>query len=701
MKTRVLWLVLGLAVLAVPASGHEGLWLYNNLPTEQLKKYKFAATRDWLENLQKSSIRFNSGGSGSFISADGLVITNHHVGADALQKLGTKERNILRDGFHAKSRADELKCEAMELNVLQEVTDVTERVNKAVPDGTKAEKAALLRRSAIIEIQEEAKKKTKLDPEVVTLYQGGQYHLYLYKKYTDVRLVFAPEQQIAFFGGDPDNFEFPRYDLDICIFRVYEGGKTDKDGKEIEPAKPIKVKNHLKWAKQAVKEDDLVFVSGHPGTTQRLNTVAHLEHLRDAQYPFDLQRIYQVEVLLSTWSDREEENARIARDDLFGAQNSRKAYKGMLAALLDPKLMSAKKQEETRLKEFAEKNDKLKDAGKAWDKIADALKIRARELKPHTMIEGARGFRGKLFGIAKTLVRAGDERAKDNKERLPEYTDARLESLTEELFSREPIYPEYEILNLSDSLTLMAGVLGYDHAIVKTALAGKSPEERARELIKGSKLLDVAERKKLYEGGKKAIDESKDPLILLAKAIDGDARAVRKTMETEVDEPLKQGYADIARVKFALDGTKTYPDATFTLRLSYGIVKGFEEDGKKIPFTTTFEGLFKRSAEHKNKPPFDLPERWVKRKDKLDLKTPFNFVSTNDIIGGNSGSPVVNRDGEFVGIIFDGNIQSLAWRFAFEDVISRSVSVDAQGILEALRKVYDADELVKEITGEK
>jgi hypothetical protein len=702
MKTRMLWLVLAAAVLVVlPGTAHEGMWLFNNLPVDQLKKQDFEPTKKWLDHLQKASIRFNSGGSGSFIYPDGLVITNHHVGADALQKLGTKDRNILRDGFHARTRKEELKCEAMELNVLQEITDVTARVNKAVPDGTKAEEAVLLRRAAIIEIQEEAKKKTGLTPQVVTLYQGGAYHLYTYKKFTDVRLVFAPEQQIAFFGGDPDNFEFPRYDLDICIFRVYEGGKTDKEGKEIEPAKPVQVKEYLKWAKSAVKENDLVFVSGHPGTTQRLNTLAHLEHLRDLEYPFALRRLYTAEVLLSNWSERDEENARIARDDLFGVQNSRKAYKGMMAALLDPTMMNAKKKEEARLKAFAEKDDKLKDTLQAWDRIAEALKVRAKEHNRHTMIEGGRGFRGHLFGIARRLVRAGDERAKENKDRLPEYSEAQLESLTEELFSKEPIYPEYEILNLADSLTLMTAVLGHDNETVKKVLAGKSPEDRARELVKGSKLIDVDVRKKLYEGGKKAVDASEDPMILLAKAIDEEARAVRKIIESQVDEPLKKGYADIARVKFALDGTKTYPDATFTLRLSYGTVKGYTEKGKKVLYKTDFAGLFERSKQHKNKPPFDLPESWVKAKSKLDLKTPFNFVSTNDIIGGNSGSPVVNRDGEFVGIIFDGNIQSLAWRFVFDEKEARSTSVDAQGILEALRVVYDAGDLVKEITGEK
>jgi hypothetical protein len=675
--------------LSSAVRGDEGMWLFNNLPEDQLEKaHKFKVTKEWLENVQKSSVRFNSGGSGSFVSADGLVLTNHHVGADALQKMGTKEHNYYRDGFHARTREQEHKCEAMELNVLMEIHDVTQQVEKAVA-GLDAAKAATARRAAIATIEKEAKDKFKLQPQVVTLYQGGAYHLYLFKKYTDVRLVFAPEQQIAFYGGDPDNFEFPRYDLDICLFRVYEDGK------------PVKVKHHLKWAKEAVKEDDLVFVSGHPGRTNRMNTVAELEYLRDVGFPFLMQRLYRLEVLLSTYSDRSEENRRQAKELFFSVQNSRKARIGGLAALLDPKLMAAKKKEEARLKQEAEKNDKLAAARGAWKAIAAAQKVRAKHLKRYMLLENRSGFMTDYFGIARTLVRAAEERAKPNDQRLQEYGEARLESLTEQLFSNEPIYNEFETAKMTDSLTLLCGELGESSPLVKKVLAGKSPVERAYELVSGTTLKDVAVRKKLYEGGQKAIDESKDPMILLAKSIDPEARAERKVIETQVDEVLKQAYNEISKVKFALDGTRTYPDATFTLRLSFGLVKGYTEEGKKIPYTTHFAGLYRRSAEHHNKEPFDLPPRWVRSKDKLDLKTPFNFVSTADIIGGNSGSPVINRAGEFVGIIFDGNIQSLRLDFAYDEEQARAVSVDAQGIVEALRKVYDAGELVEELTGKK
>jgi hypothetical protein len=685
-----------LVCLAAPAvRGDEGMWLFNNVPEEYLEKvHKFKASREWLEHVQKSSVRFNSGGSGSFISEDGLVLTNHHVGADALQKMGTKDKNYVRDGFHAKTREQEHKCEAMELNVLMNIIDVTPQVNKSVA-GLDPAKAAIARRAAIAGIEKEAKDKYKLQPQVVTLYQGGAYHLYLFKKYTDVRLVFAPEKAIAFFGGDPDNFEYPRFDLDICIFRVYEDNK------------PVKLEHYLKWAKKPLAEDDLIFVSGHPGRTNRLNTVADLEYDRDHRFPALMQRLNRLEVLLKAYSERSDEQKRQAEELYFSVQNSRKARIGGLAALLDPTLLAAKKKEETRLRAEADRNEMLADTRGAWDTIAKVQNIKVKHAKRYNLLEAPRrdvapaGFLTDYFVIARHLLRGADERAKPNKDRLAEYGDARLESLTEQLFSKEPIYDEFETAKLTDSLTYLAGQLGYDDEIVQKALAGKSPGERAYELVSGTKLKDVEVRKKLWEGGKKALDEYKDPMIELARAIDPESRAIRKVLEAQVEEPTKQAYAQISRVKFALDGTRTYPDATFTLRLSFGLVKGYTEDGKKIPFETTFAGLYERSKEHNNKEPFDLPERWIKYKDKLDLKTPFNFVSTADIIGGNSGSPVVNRDAEFVGIIFDGNIQSLRLDFAFDDRQARAVSVDAQGIIEALRKVYDANELADEMTGKK
>jgi hypothetical protein len=671
-----------------PLLGDEGMWLFNNPPKAHLKaKYNFEPTDAWLNHLQKSSVRFNSGGSGSFVSANGLVMTNHHVAADALQKMGTKDRNYYRDGFHAKTYAEESKCEAMELNVLMSIEDVTERVNASSKAGAKAEDSFAARRAVISEIEKESLDKTSLRSDVVTLYQGGAYHLYRFKKYTDVRLVFAPEQQIAFFGGDPDNFEYPRFDLDMAFFRVYENDK------------PAKIEHFLKWSKAGAKEDELVFVSGHPGKTNRLNTVDELQYFRDIGYPFLLNRLNRWEVLLNAFSGRSEENARQAKEFLFGVQNSRKARVGGLGGLLDPEMMARKQAYELKLKEAVAKDAKLADAKTAWDKVTASEKIRAELIKPYTVLEGAAGFNCEIFGIARTLVRAAEEKPKKNQERLREFRDSALESMELQLFSEEPIYDEYEIVKLADGLSFMASILGYKHPIVVTSLAGKSPQQRAAELVLGSKLKDVNERKRLYKEGTKAISASKDPILLLALAVDAESRKIRKRMELEVEEPKRQAYAEIAKVKFALEGTSTYPDATFTLRLAFGTVKGYEENGKKVPAETYYSGLYERSAEHMNKSPFDLPQRWIDKKGKLDMKVPLNFVCTADIIGGNSGSPVVNKDAEVVGLIFDGNIQSLVLDFAFTEEQGRAVSVHSQGMIEALRKVYEATNVADELEG--
>ncbi len=463
--------------------------------------------------------------------------------------------------------------------------------------------------------------------------------------------------------------------------------------------KSLKPQHYLKWSKAGAAEGELVFVSGHPGRTSRLDTVASLEYLRDTGFPFLLQRLNRWEVMLMSFSGRSEENARQAKEFLFGVQNSRKARNGGLAGLLDPELMKRKQAFEHKMKEEADRDPKLKDARSAWEKIAQAEKVRAEIIRRYSVLEGGAGFNCELFTIARTLLRAGEELPKPSSERLREFRDSNLESLKLQLFSNEPIYNGYEIVKLADGLTFLAAELGYESPLVQKVLAGKSPEARASELVLGTKLKDVAVREKLYKGGLKAVEAAHDPMIEVAQIVDGPSREVRKTQETQVDEVKRQAYAEVAKVKFALEGTNTYPDATFTLRLSFGLVKGYEQEGKQIPYQTVYAGLYERAKENNDKPPFDLPKRWVERKSKLNLKVPLNFVCTADIIGGNSGSPVINRDAELVGLIFDGNIQSLVLDFAYSEKQARAVSVHSQGIIEALRKVYDADKLADELMG--
>lgn len=671
---------------AVDAQADEGMWLFNAPPRKVLaEKYKFEPTDDWLLHLQRSAVRFNSGGSGSFVSADGLVMTNHHVAADALQKLSTPEKDLIKLGFHAKTHKEELKALDLELNVLMSLEDVTAKVNAAVKPEMSAADAQQARRGVMNTIEKESLDKTGQRSDVVTLYQGGRYHLYRYKKYTDVRLVFAPEHAIAFFGGDPDNFEFPRYDLDVSFFRAYENDK------------PVKVEHFLKWSKAGAKEDELVFVAGHPGRTSRLNTVAHLEFLRDRTFPTSLNMLRRREVLLSTYGDRSIENARRAQDDLFSYQNSRKARLGGLAGLQDPAILGKKRLEEAALRKGVESNSKLKETAAAWDNIAAALKTYTGFNIDYLLFENGSAFNSELFGIARTLVRLADESVKPNADRLREYRESNLESLKQQLFSEAPIHDDLETIKLADSLGMMMEMAGAEHPVVRQALDGKSPQDRAAAVILGSKLKDTAVRKKLAEGGVKAIAASDDPMIRLARVVDPASRAVRKMYEEKLEEPLRQAYAKIAQARFAVSGTEDYPDATFTLRLAFGTVKGFREEGREIPPWTTIGGTYKHSADHAHKEPFALPQSWIDAKEKLNPLTPFNFIGTPDIIGGNSGSPVVNRANELVGIIFDGNIQSLVLDFVYTDERARAVSVHSSAIVEALRKVYGATALADEL----
>jgi hypothetical protein len=679
---------LGMALLyAATALGDEGMWLFNSPPKKILKdNYGFEPDQAWFEHLQRSSVRFNSGGSGSFVSSTGLVLTNHHVGADALQKLSSKEKNYLADGFYARTQAEEVKCVDLELNVLMSIEDVTDRVNAAVPkQGTMAE-SEKARRAIMNTIEQESTDKTGFRSDVVTLYNGAQYHLYRYKKYTDVRLVFAPEEDIAFFGGDPDNFEYPRFDLDICFFRVYEKGK------------PVKIEHYLQWAPEGAADGELIFVSGHPGKTDRLDTVAHLNYIRDLALPAMLNLLMRNEVLLMTYSDRGDENARRAREDLFSIQNTRKAQIGRLAGLQDPAVMAAKQADEKTLRDAVQADAaQSAAAGTAWSDVAAAVKTLRGIRKEMTLLEEARAFRCRLFSIARPLVRMAQEDAKPNAERLREFRQSNRESLEQAVFSEAPIYDDLETLKLASGLSMFVTEAGAANELVVKVLDGKSPRDRAAELIQGSRLKDVAFRRELAKGGLAAMQASKDPMIHLALLVDGPSRKVRRKMEEQVEEPLRLAYAKIAKARFAVSGAEAYPDATFTLRLAFGVVKGYDEMGQVQPPWTTLGGAYQRSVEHRNHEPFNLPKRWLEGKDKLNLSTPFNFVSTADIIGGNSGSPVVNRKGQFVGIIFDGNLDSLVWDFIYTDKVGRALAVHSAAIEECLRKLYDAGSLADEL----
>jgi hypothetical protein len=709
-------LLLPLAFLAwslpMTARADEGMWLLNDPPRDHLKaRYGFDLTDAWLTRAQKSAVRFTNGASGGFVSPDGLVVTNHHVGADCLQKLSSAEHDYYHGGFYARARADEAKCPDLELNVLQSIEDVTGRVNAAVkPEMTPAQ-AFAARRAVTSTIEKESLDKTGLRSDVVTLYQGGLYHLYRYKKYTDVRLVMAPEVRIADFGGDVDNFEYPRHGLDVCFFRVYENGR------------PAKVEHWLKWSETGPAENDLVFVIGHPGTTNRLETLAKLEHRRDVSLPYTLARLRAMEAALSQYGERGPEESRRAANDLHRVSNSRKAFAGQYQGLLDPAILERKREDEGLLRVVA--NVDKPDFGRrwqvevrvgdkkievpqqetppapthAWQRIADAQKTLTTFEREYSLLELGHAAPSELFTIARHLVRLSAELPKPNADRLREYRDSALESLRFQLFSPAPIYPDLERLKLTTGLTFLAENLGGAHPLVVKLLAGKPPAARAAELVAGTKLFDAAERRKIADGGAGAVAASDDAMIRFAALFDADARQFRKRYEDEVEEPERQAYAKIAEARFKAFGRTVAPDATFTLRLAFGVVKGYQADGEDLPFHTTFGSAFAKAARQGNREPFALPQRWLDAKAKLDLATPFDFVSTADTIGGNSGSPVMNRAGEVVGVNFDRNRHGLVRNFVYTDEQARHIAVHSRAVLEALRKLYDAEALVAELTG--
>ncbi|MBL8853200.1 MAG: S46 family peptidase [Planctomycetaceae bacterium] len=669
------WSAMALLAGVACVKADEGMWLFNDLPIKQLKQnYGFEPDEAWAEKLMRSCVRFNSGGSASFVSSNGLVLTNHHVGAETLHKLSTPERNVYEDGYLARTTAEELKAPDLELNQLISIEDVTATVNQGISAELSPEAAVAKRRENIAAIEQKSLEATGLRSDVVTLFGGGKYHLYRYKKYTDVRLVFSPEASIAFFGGDADNFEYPRYCLDACIFRVYENDQ------------PAETPDFLKWSENGPAEGELVFVAGNPGRTSRIFTTDALRYQRDHRMPFMLDFLRRREIMLQQFGLAGPEQARRAKDDLFGVQNSRKAYLGMLGGLQDPAVMADKLSRENQLKAAIEKNPKLQPAMAAYSTIAEIQRQRTATLRTSISMNS------QVFSLAHTIVQLVVEDQKPSGSRLPPYRDSGRASLELGLYSDAPIYPDLEQAILADLLGRLCEIRGGDDPLCQEALNGLSPTERAREVIAGTSLLDPQKRRELVAAGADAVRNSSDPLIQLAWVLDPQLRK-QSEMTEAWSEQERQAYAKIADALFAVQGDSTYPDATFTLRLAYGTVKGYEEDGKPVTAFSTIGGAFEHEANHQGEEFFELPESWTKNRAKLDPKTPFNFVATPDIIGGNSGSPVVNKNLELVGLIFDGNIQSLVADFMYTDKQGRCTSVHSSAIRETLRQFYDAKDL--------
>jgi hypothetical protein len=688
-KTRFTLLLLP-ALLVTAASvihAEEGMWTFDNPPLKQLAaKYNFHPSQQWLDHLRLSSVRFMDGGSGSFVSPNGLVLTNHHVARGQLQKNSTADHDYVRDGFYAATPDQEMKSPDLEVNVLVGMQDVSTRVQGAVRGIAGAAQAEKARDAEIAAIEKESKDKTGLRSDVVSFYNGGEYWLYTYKAYRDVRIVFAPEQQAAFFGGDPDNFTYPRYDLDMAIFRVYENGK------------PINSENYLKWSAKGAAPGELVFVSGHPGATERDETVAQLLMDRDVRGPAMIEYLQRRVAAAQAFAAQGAENQRLVGTLIFGLQNSLKVYLGRRDALADPAILAKKQTEEADFRAKVNANKEWKKAyGDAWQSIDGALE----RMKPEIRLQIFRRTDSRLFTIALQIVQYVAEIKKPDGERLPQYHEAGLESLNQQMMSPAKIYPSTEKLYMVTALRLGQEKLGKDDAYLQAILQGSDVDKTVNELVDGTKLTDPAFRKSLIDGGEAAVAASPDPMIVAARRVDPINRQTYLHLRDTVSSVLTPAGEKLGKARFLIYGKDVYPDATFTLRLSYGAVDGYPYNGTIAPPFTTFYGLYDRAASFSNQPPFDLTPKEAAGRDKLDLSTPLDFVTTNDIIGGNSGSPVVNREGELVGLVFDGNIESLAGDFVYDGVKNRTVAVHSAGMIEGLRKLYGADALADELQGKK
>ena len=677
---------LGVLAPAVPsARADEGMWTFHDFPSATVKqRYGFAPDQAWLDKARLASARIAGGCSASFVSGDGLVMTNHHCAHECIAQLSDAQHDYVKNGYLAKTQADEARCPDLEVQRLDAITDITDRVTAATAGKTGAGYTAAKKEiSAAIEKECQTDDVTRC--EVVELFHGGQFVLHRYHRFTDVRVVFAPEFAIAFFGGDPDNFEFPRYDLDVSFVRAYEGGQ------------PAKTPDHFTWSKAGARDGELTFVAGNPGGTDRELTVAQLTFDRDFKAPFRLAMRSEWRGQLTQFARLGDEQRRIVTDWLFYTENSLKAYKGRIAALGDAAMMQQKLAAEAELRARIKADPKLAaDVGTAFEDIDRAL-------------TGARPYYHKLWLLeyvhhsdlidhAVHLVRAAAEVKLANGKRLDEYRDAGLPQIEQAVTSPAPVYGAREELALAFWLGKLREELGADDPTVKALLGTDTPEVVAARWVTGTKLGDVAERTRLWKGGQAAIDASKDPVILAARLIDGPARKLRKQWDDDVDGVVHAASEKIARARFAVYGRTGYPDATFTPRLSFGAVKGYTSTahgGKVAPFTT-FAGAFAHAT---GTEPFALPASWLAARKAIVGTTKLDFVTTNDIIGGNSGSPVFNQKLEVVGLVFDGNIESLAGDYWFDEKVNRTVAVHSDALVHALARIYKADRIVKELTG--
>jgi len=496
--------------------------------------------------------------------------------------------------------------------------------------------------------------------------------------------VFAPEEDAAFFGGDPDNFTFPRYDLDMSFVRIYDQGKT------------LHTDTFLKFSTTGVKDGDIAIASGNPGSTRRDDTLAMLDYQRDSALPFSLNLLSELRGVLSEYATKGPEQARTSKSLLFEVENGLKASKGLSLALVEGSLLADKARAEGDFRRRVAANPQLAaNYGSAWDTVEQAVQHQRITHVRNSLLENYPSFVAPLLEQAITLNRYAAEAGKPDGQRLEEYSDANFPALRQQILSTAPIYPELEKTMLTWWLTKVREYLGTSDPDVQTLLGKESPDEIAAAVVNGTKLGDASLRAQLLSAGPKAIDAYHDPLIAFARRLDPLARAVRADTENNVQSVITKNAALISKARFALEGTGNYPDATFTLRLTYGTVADYKDNGRTVPPSTDFAGAYAHAT---GRYPFALPSTWVTAEKSVNPRAILNFVTSNDIIGGNSGSPVISRSGEVIGLVFDGNIQSLGGDYGYDGSDNRAVSVATTGILEALKSIYHADRLEKELT---